>query len=665
MRGNKGLKFICLVISFICISSILSIGLTLFNYNSNIDDILNNGINKNVFNVNKDFYKSKLFDDDFIRYLVESSSNSVADIDKKDEGLQKNKVYYKKSLSSLKNIDYFIINKDTKEINTNTKYKTAKEFKNNIDGECNIKVVCEDFNFNYEKQIGENKYNIDNRTFNRSYDLETPNCEIYASVHNRFDKGTRENDYLSSLKKEFDRCIKIVDIMNKSIIPAIVLAIISTILYKINKGELFDKESFWLKLSKFIPLELYILGLFLVFVFFVQGFDEGFPYIFITSFLSIGFLLTVIYIFNRQINSYENKMDFFKTTFVYRLFKFANKTFKKGVVLTRKVELSKRIILIAIICIVVNMFVMVLTSDLLLVLILIIITTGGFAYYILKKLLYLSEIMEGTEKIKNGDIHYKLPLVGEDNFTTLADNINNIRDGLDKAIESQLKSERMKSELITNVSHDLKTPLTSIINYVELIKKEGNISPEYLRDYINVLDSKSKRLKVLIEDLFEASKASSGNIELNMEKIDFTQLLRQSVGELEEKLSEANLDLKINVPEEKIYVKADGRRLYRVLENLLSNIYKYSMPNTRVYIDITEADGRVRLTMKNISSYELNFNPEEIMERFKRADDSRNTEGSGLGLAIARDLVNLQGGNFAIDIDGDLFKSIVEFDSIK
>ena len=223
----------------------------------------------------------------------------------------------------------------------------------------------------------------------------------------------------------------------------------------------------------------------------------------------------------------------------------------------------------------------------------------------------------------------------------------------------------MKSELITNVSHDLKTPLTSIINYIELIKKEENITPEYLKDYVNVLDSKSKRLKVLIEDLFEASKASSGNIELNMEKIDIIQLLRQSIGELEEKLSEANLDLKINVPEDKVYVRADGRRLYRVLENLLSNISKYSLSNTRVYIDITEVEGRVKLIMKNISSYELNFDPEEIMERFKRADDSRNTEGSGLGLAIARDLVKLQGGEFAIDIDGDLFKSIIEFDSIK
>ena len=179
-----------------------------------------------------------------------------------------------------------------------------------------------------------------------------------------------------------------------------------------------------------------------------------------------------------------------------------------------------------------------------------------------------------------------------------------------------------------------------------------------------MLDSKSKRLKVLIEDLFEASKASSGNLELNMEKIDITQLLRQAIGEMEEKLSKANLDLKLRVPEEKTYIMADGKKLYRVLENLLSNISKYSLNNTRVYIDIIEEDDKVKLTMKNISSYELNFDPEEIMERFKRADESRNTEGSGLGLAIARDLVNAQGGRFEIDIDGDLFKSLVEFNLI-
>ncbi|MGL5694011.1 MAG: sensor histidine kinase, partial [Peptostreptococcaceae bacterium] len=292
-------------------------------------------------------------------------------------------------------------------------------------------------------------------------------------------------------------------------------------------------------------------------------------------------------------------------------------------------------------------------------------TFAGFTAYIVKKLAYTSEIMDGAEQIKSGNLNYKIPLRDKDHFTALAENINNIGQGLENSIEEALKSERLKAELITNVSHDLKTPLTSIINYIQLIKKEENIQPEYINDYVKVLDSKSKRLKVLIEDLFEASKASSGNIELNMEKIEFRQLLGQSIGEMEEKLLESKLDIKLNLPKEKVYIYADGRRMYRVLENLISNIIKYSLVGTRVYIDMKVEDSKVSLIMKNISSYELNFDPVEIMERFKRADESRNTEGSGLGLAIAKDLINLQEGNFKIEIDGDLFKSVVEFDEIK
>lgn len=291
-----------------------------------------------------------------------------------------------------------------------------------------------------------------------------------------------------------------------------------------------------------------------------------------------------------------------------------------------------------------------------------VITLSGFTYYIIRKLSYLNYIIEGSKRIKEGDINYKLGLVGNDNLTYLAENINNIGDGLENAIDSQLKSERMKSELITNVSHDLKTPLTSIINYIELIKNDDDIlQPEHIKDYVHVLDNKSKKLKLLIEDLFEASRASSGNLELNIEKIELRQLLRQSIGEIEGKLSDLRLDIKLNMPEDKVYVNADGRRLYRVLENLLSNISKYSLNDTRVYIDIGISNKIVILTMKNISSYELNFDPNELMERFKRADESRNTEGSGLGLAIARDLVRLQGGKFHVDIDGDLFKVRLEF----
>ncbi|MCC3870166.1 sensor histidine kinase [Terrisporobacter mayombei] len=675
MKGNKGFKFINLIIIFVCISAFLSMIPTTISVIGRGAGVLTSYMHKNQFGIEEEFYKSRAFDNNLMSYLTSITSGSVVGVDKDSSKEDKNNIeetrkYSRKELKGTSNLNYFIINKDTNEIYTNTDSKTAKEFQNKYKVECDVKILSKDHNVSYSKTFNNNEYKDSNVNNELGSVMQLRNGDIYMSIPENFEHASGIHDKICEAKSDFNRDIVSVQIILATLGSSLILGIISTFLYKRSKAELFDKDSFWLKLSKLVPLELYILGLIWAVVFLMQSVDYYYDMLssFIFSFLGIGFICTVLYIFNKQINSYDNKLDFFKTTFVYRVFNFSKKILVNTSKLTISMPLSKRIVGLTIVCIVVNLFLMIIAIDSYNPFIAIIssaLTIGGLSYYVLKKLWYLSYIMDGTQRIKNGDIHHKLKLIGEDNFTTLADNINNIRDGLDKAIDNQLKSERMKSELITNVSHDLKTPLTSIINYVELIKKEENISPEYLKDYVNVLDSKSRRLKILIEDLFEASKASSGNIELNMEKIDLIQLLRQSIGEMEEKLSEANLDLKISIPEDKAYVRADGRRLYRVLENLLINISKYSLPNTRVYIDIIEEDSKVKLTMKNISSYELNFDPEEIMERFKRADDSRNTEGSGLGLAIARDLVNLQGGTFSIDIDGDLFKSIVEFDIIR
>ena len=287
-----------------------------------------------------------------------------------------------------------------------------------------------------------------------------------------------------------------------------------------------------------------------------------------------------------------------------------------------------------------------------------IILTIVFIVVGLKKLAYLEKIMDGAKDGAEGRLTYKIEEKGQGRFTDLAHNINNMKEGLRESIQKEVKSERMKTELITNVSHDLKTPLTSIINYIDLLKRE-NIEPEEARDYINVLDNKAQRLKVLIEDLFEASKAASGAMELNVEKIEIVQLLKQVLGENDERISQNGLNLKVNTPEEKIYIKGDGKRLYRVFENLISNVIKYSLTNTRVYIDVIKEDENVKIVMKNIAAYELNFDVNEITERFKRADEARTSEGSGLGLAIAKSIVELHGGNFEIEIDGDLFKSII------
>lgn len=266
-------------------------------------------------------------------------------------------------------------------------------------------------------------------------------------------------------------------------------------------------------------------------------------------------------------------------------------------------------------------------------------------------------LMNATSRIANGDLN---TIIMEDIgvFEPFKEELWKIRTGFKKAVDEETKSQRMKSELITNVSHDLKTPLTAITTYVELLKKE-DITEEERRSYIETLDKKSLRLKVLIEDLFEVSKASSNNITLNLMDVDVVNLMKQVSIEHTDKYEAMGIDLRWNVPEEKVILKLDNQKTYRIFENLFVNIQKYAMPNSRVYIDVEKLDTKVQITMKNMSAVELNVRPEELTERFVRGDASRNTEGSGLGLAIAKSFTEAQNGVFTISVDGDLFKTVL------
>ena len=283
---------------------------------------------------------------------------------------------------------------------------------------------------------------------------------------------------------------------------------------------------------------------------------------------------------------------------------------------------------------------------------------GIFIYYILmKNINEVARISRESSEIVKGNYKKNIEKKGG-LYDGIVDNFNNIGENLDLAIEDAVKSERLKTELITNVSHDLKTPLTSIINYSDLLSKDDNTKDE-VKEYSKIINEKSNKLKVLIEDLFEVSKATSNNIELDRQELDFNSLVQQSIGEWEDKISEKNIEIISNLPEDKLMLNIDGQKFSRVLDNLFSNISKYALENSRVYVDLLEEDG-VKLTIKNISKYPLNISAEELMERFTRGEKSRTTSGSGLGLSIASSFVRAHGASFDIEIDGDLFKVTIE-----
>ena len=269
----------------------------------------------------------------------------------------------------------------------------------------------------------------------------------------------------------------------------------------------------------------------------------------------------------------------------------------------------------------------------------------------------LKAVGDGAKRIRAGETDTHIDVKGGQELKQLADDLNSISDGLHSAVETAVQSERLKSELISNVSHDLKTPLTGIITYVDLMKKLDPKDPR-MAEYLQTVDQKTKRLSVLINDLLEASQASSGAMKTDLTRLDWEALLQQTCGEMEEKLHAAGLEIRLRT-EGRTAVIADGRKLWRIMDNLLTNCARYALPNSRVYVELKEQGSWCVLTMKNISAQELNISPEELMERFTRGDRARYTEGSGLGLSIARSLAELMHGSFNITVDGDLFKAEV------
>lgn len=279
----------------------------------------------------------------------------------------------------------------------------------------------------------------------------------------------------------------------------------------------------------------------------------------------------------------------------------------------------------------------------------------------------IMKIQQALELISTGALDTKLDVSefhGQEK--EVAEAVNHIRDGLMESVNESLKNEKLKADLITNVSHDIKTPLTSIVNYVDLLKRE-NLGNENARNYIRILDEKSQRLKQLTEDLVETSKITSGNVKLDMQKIDMVELLYQTGGEFNERFEARNLTIVTKIPNKSMYIYADGRQLYRSLENLYTNAAKYALENTRIYVELSNNDNKVVFTIKNVSKNELDIVSDgkvDLTERFVRGEKSRTTEGSGLGLSIAKNLTTLMGGKFEINVDGDLFIATIEYEMI-
>ena len=275
----------------------------------------------------------------------------------------------------------------------------------------------------------------------------------------------------------------------------------------------------------------------------------------------------------------------------------------------------------------------------------------------------IQTIADTLSKMANNEITSEIYVKGNSLIANIAKNVNAVREGFAISNQKQSNSERLKTELITNVSHDLRTPLTSVLNYVDLAKR-SDITEEERQEYLQIIDNKSKRLKVLIDDLFEASKMASGAVELNKEQVDLVALMYQALAEYEDRFEDQKLIVRTKTSNQHMYAYCDGRKMYRVFENLFSNVIKYAQPATRVYLEMTYEGSEIIITLKNISNYELGFDVSELAERFKRGDSSRHTEGSGLGLSIVKSILELHGAAFELSQDGDLFKVIIKINTL-
>lgn len=634
---------------------------------------------KNGTEYNEDKYYTS---NSFIRSYMTDLSNICNDLIYNNEEYfnsndGENKIYYTNRQSYSTNIQdfkYIIIynNKAITNIEISEELKTIdgiKEYIKNLSGYKKVNLVngiIEADNNDIKKKV--TPYLEDNFTItyytkennkNVYHTTKYNDFEIYSSYEEGFSQNSKEKAISIMLEK--------VPLVNKGcyiLIPVgSILAMLMIIFLIISIGE--DGE---LNYFDKIPLEIVIIAficigtipfIFLSNYFYVTDNDyTGGISIIITIAL---FIYIIVCIFMTTLIKRLKAKQFWRTTIVGKIFYWFKDVFLKN--LSYSINTTPKVILVSIGIVILSYLISILFSGLARI-ILLIILYGKVIHEIIKFTRDCSKIEKKLEEMKNGD--NSVPLNIDDftlKFKDTAQNINNISEGIEIAVQERMKSERLKAELITNVSHDIKTPLTSIINYVDLLKKE-KIENEKAKEYIFILENKSQRLKKLTEDLVEASKIQTGNVSLKKEKINVELLVKQAAGEFEDKFSKKGLDTIIESDKNEVFILADNRYMYRIIENLFSNISKYAMENSRVYIDIKTRKDKVNICIKNISKEKLNISSDELMQRFVRGDSSRTTEGSGLGLSIAQNLTTIQGGTFNLVLDGDLFKVEIIFDML-
>lgn len=638
---------------------------------------------------NKDFYDTDMFIDSYMGeverkgvslkdeveegYFIDEYGyeiDPVEDTDRMPIYVQDGeyKIYYQTNHTKKKFI-YLLVNEEAKIAYTNiqqtSKTNTIEKLKQEIISNNKYWSIS-------NNQIQTNIERLSEENIVRNEDLQKiSEFSMNKQYYTAFDETVQNIDSSSDItlnRALYNQTKSLYKYSYSTLIISIIIGSIELIYLIYSLGYVKNKEEIYLSWLDKIPLEILFFGYCLLF------FVEAALLVMCLSVISVDVNLCVMLIMLVGYFSVLSALygagtllkrikahTFFKNSITYRILKWLIQKYKnvKNTISSNK-NLGGKIALYFIGIVTVSILIGLIFKEFG---ILLDIVFWIWCYYkIMKEVDKFKQIHDATEKIYKGDTNIKLD---ESLYTgvlkELAIYINDIAGGFSNAIKESLKSERLKTELITNVSHDIKTPLTSIINYVDLLKQE-NIQNEKAKEYIEVLDNKSQRLKKLIEDLVEASKASSGNIKINKEVLNVKELLNQVTGEFEDKFNSRGLNIISKLPEKTVYIKADSRYLYRVLENIYSNVAKYAEENTRVYIDcILEEENTVAIYVKNISKDELNISADELMQRFVRGDKSRNTEGSGLGLSIAKSLTELQDGTFNIYLDGDLFKVAIKF----